>query len=81
MAPVEGTPMAGHPVVPVLCLTAAALLVGGAGGSAHLLDQPLQRFQRERNTGIGHAVFDEDRAAETHGHILVGLEPGPTDLH
>ncbi len=174
-APVEGTPMANYPLVPTLCLTAAAPLVGGAsgafaayrerlagrvlayslgdrqadkpaaqirlaraeadlraarlllddcvhtldqaygageeiarhdrsalrmattsavhtakravsslcdaaGGSAHLLDQPLQRFQRDLNTGIGHAVFDEDRAAETHGRILVGLEPGPTDL-
>lgn len=174
--PVAGTPMAGHPLVPTLCLTAAAPLVGGAGGafeayraqlaervlaysvgdrqaekpaaqvrlaradvdlraaglllddcvraldkaygpggegidradrsvlrmattsavhtakravtslcdaaggSAHLLDQPLQRFQRDLNTGVGHAVFDEDRAAETHGRILVGLEPGATDL-
>lgn len=174
--PVAGTPMAGHPLVPTLCLTAAAPLVGGAGGafeayrarltervlaysigdrqaekpaaqvrlaradvdlraaglllddcvrildqaygpegegiarvdrsalrmattsavhtakrsvtslcdaaggSAHLLDQPLQRFQRDLNTGVGHAVFDEDRAAETRGRILVGLEPGPTDL-
>jgi alkylation response protein AidB-like acyl-CoA dehydrogenase len=174
--PVEGTPMAGYPVVPVLCLTAAAPLVGGAGGafeayrerlagrvlaysvgqrqvekpaaqvrlaradadlrvarlllddcvrtldgaygaggsglaradrstfrlatttavhtakravaslcdaaggSAHLLDQPLQRFQRDLNTGVGHAVFDEDRVAETHGRLLVGFEAGPTDL-
>jgi hypothetical protein len=35
---------------------------------------------RHLNTGAGHVVFDEDRAAETHGRILVGLEPGPTDL-
>ncbi len=174
--PVAGTPMAGYPVVPVLCLTAATPLVGGAGGaftayrerlaervlayslgerqvekpaaqirlaradadlraarlllndgvrtldaaygpggagmsradrsilrmtttaavhtakqvvaslcdaaggSIHLLGQPLQRFQRDLNTGAGHAVFDADRAAEVHGRILVGLEPAVTDL-
>ena len=59
---------------------AVTSLCDAAGGSAHLLDQPLQRFQRDLNTGVGHAVFDEDRAAETHGRILVGLEPGATDL-
>lgn len=59
---------------------AAASLCDAAGGSAHLLDQPLQRFQRDLNTGIGHAVFDEDRTAETHGRVLVGLEPGLTDM-
>lgn len=59
---------------------AVSSLCDAAGGSAHLLDQPLQRFQRDLNTGIGHAVFDEDRAAEAHGRILVGFEPGPTDL-
>ena len=176
VAPVAGTPMAGYPVVPVLCLTAATPLVGGAGGaleayrrrlaervlaysfgerqvekpaaqirlaradadvrtarlllddcvrtlahaygpggrrlartersdlrmatttavhtakaavtsicdaaggSVHLLDQPLQRFQRDLNTGSAHAVFDADRAAEVHGRILVGLEPALTDL-
>ena len=31
--PVAGTPLAGYPLVPVLCLTAAAPLVGGAGGA------------------------------------------------
>lgn len=57
-----------------------ASLCDAAGGSVHLLDQPLQRFQRDLNTGVGHAVFDIDRAAEVHGRILVGLEPSPTDL-
>ena len=59
---------------------AVASLCDAAGGSAHLLDQPLQRFQRDLNTGVGHAVFDEDRVAETHGRLLVGFEAGPTDL-
>ncbi|MCB1014950.1 MAG: hypothetical protein KDB10_07505 [Acidimicrobiales bacterium] len=59
---------------------AVASLCDAAGGSVHLLDQPLQRFQRDLNTGAGHAVFDEDRAAETRGRVLVGLGPGPTDL-
>lgn len=59
---------------------AVASLCDAAGGSIHLLDQPLQRFQRDLNTGVGHAVFDADRAAEVHGRILVGLEPALTDL-
>lgn len=59
---------------------AVADLCDAAGGSAHLLHQPLQRFQRDLNTGSAHAVFDLDRAAETHGRVLVGLPIGPTDM-
>lgn len=59
---------------------AVGSLCEAAGGSAHLLDQPLQRFRRDLETGAAHAVFDEDRTAETHGRILVGLEPGLTDM-
>ncbi len=51
-----------------------------AGGSAHLLGEPLQRYWRDLNTGCGHAVFDEDRTAEMRGRIAVGLEPGLTDM-
>lgn len=59
---------------------AVGSLCDAAGGSAHMLDQPLQRFRRDLDTGSAHAVFDEDRTAETHGRILVGLEPGLTDM-
>ena len=59
---------------------AVSSLCDAAGGSVHLLGQPLQRFLRDLNTGVGHAVFDEDRAAEVHGRTLVGLEPALTDL-
>lgn len=59
---------------------AVAELCEAAGGSAHMLDQPLQRFHRDLDTGSAHAVFDLDRAAETHGRILVGLPAAPTDM-
>ena len=72
---------AGEKVAVLTCYDASfAALCDAAGGSIHLLDQPLQRFQRDLNTGAGHAVFDADRAAEVHGRILVGLEPALTDL-
>jgi 3-hydroxy-9,10-secoandrosta-1,3,5(10)-triene-9,17-dione monooxygenase len=51
-----------------------------AGGTAHFLDQPLQRFLRDVTVGSSHAVFDHDRAAETRGRILAGFEPRPTDM-
>ena len=59
---------------------AVAMLCDAAGGTAHLLDQPLQRFRRDLETGSAHAVFDLDRAAETRGRALLGLEPGPSDM-
>lgn len=63
-----------------LATRAVADLCAGAGGSAHLLSHPLQRFHRDLDTGSAHAVFDLDRAAETHGRVLVGLPTGPTDM-
>jgi alkylation response protein AidB-like acyl-CoA dehydrogenase len=62
------------------CKQAVNLLCDGAGGSAHLLDSPLQRFQRDLNTGSGHTVFDYDRTAELHGKLALGAEPGPADM-
>ena len=59
---------------------AVTRLCDAAGGSAHLLNHPLQRFQRDLGIGSAHAVFDLDRAAETHGRVLVGLPVGPTDM-
>ena len=59
---------------------AVTRLCDAAGGSAHLLNHPLQRFQRDLGIGSTHAVFDLDRAAETHGRVLVGLPVGPTDM-
>lgn len=63
-----------------LAKEAVRLLADAAGGSAHFLDQPLQRFLRDLTIGSSHAVFDHDRAAETRGRIMVGFEPGPTDM-
>ncbi|MCD9622662.1 hypothetical protein [Rhabdothermincola salaria] len=63
-----------------LAKDAVRSLADAAGGSAHFLDQPMQRFLRDLTIGSSHAVFDHDRAAETRGRIMAGFEPGPTDM-
>ena len=46
-------------------------VVTASGASAHFLDNPLQRIQRDINTVIAHTVFDLDVSAETYGSLLL----------
>jgi len=46
-------------------------VVSASGASAHFLDNPLQRIQRDINTLVGHTVFDLDIASETYGAMLL----------
>ncbi len=48
-------------------------VVDACGASAHFLDNPLQRIQRDINTVIGHTVFDLDTGTELYGRALLGL--------
>ena len=47
-----------------------------SGGSAHFLDQALQRSKRDVDTLSCHVVFDLDARLESHGRTLLGLDPG-----
>ena len=46
-------------------------VVSASGASAHFLDNPLQRIQRDINTVIAHTVFDLDVSAEAYGRLLL----------
>ncbi|HAL41331.1 MAG TPA: hypothetical protein DCP57_02720 [Gammaproteobacteria bacterium] len=48
-------------------------VVEASGASAHFLDNPLQRMQRDLNTLSCHTVFDLDLASEIYGRLLLGL--------
>lgn len=48
-------------------------VVEACGASAHFLDNPLQRMQRDLNTLSCHTVFDLDLASEIYGRLLLGL--------
>lgn len=58
-----------------LCRRAALHLAEGAGSSAHMLDQPFQRYVRDINMMASHFGFDLDIAHELHGRALLGLPP------
>ncbi len=45
-----------------------------SGGSAHFLDQPLQRALRDVQVASSHVVFDRDAQEEGFGRALLGLE-------
>jgi alkylation response protein AidB-like acyl-CoA dehydrogenase len=47
-----------------------------SGGSAHFLDNALQRSKRDVDTLSCHAVLDLDARLESHGRTLLGLDPG-----
>ena len=47
--------------------------VEACGASAHFLDNPLQRLQRDLNTLSCHTVFDMDVGSELYGRLLLGL--------
>ena len=48
-------------------------VVEACGASAHFLDNPLQRIQRDLNTASCHTVFDLDVSSENYGRLLLGL--------
>jgi alkylation response protein AidB-like acyl-CoA dehydrogenase len=48
-------------------------VVEACGASAHFLDNPLQRLQRDLNTLSCHTVFDMDVSSELYGRLLLGL--------
>ena len=50
-------------------------VVEASGAHAHFLDNPLQRIQRDLNTGAGHTVFDLDAGTELYGRLLLGYPP------
>ncbi len=55
------------------CKALVGDVVDGCGASAHFLDNPLQRIQRDINTARCHTVFDLDISREQYGRLLVGL--------
>lgn len=55
------------------CREAVNLICCAAGSSAHHLDNPLQRAQRDINTGANHVVFELDATTEQLGRIMLGL--------
>lgn len=66
--------LAGEAIV--LCREAVELLWSMAGGSAIMLDVPLQRYFRDIESLALHAVMSPDASFETYGRSLLGLDPG-----
>ena len=58
-----------------LCKRAIDRVALGSGAGAQFEDCPLQRFQRDINTLVGHVIFDFDGTAELYGRVLLGLPP------
>ncbi|WP_298674291.1 hypothetical protein [uncultured Sphingomonas sp.] len=58
-----------------LCQAAIRLIAEGAGSSAHMLNNPIQRALRDVNVMASHVVYDFDGANELLGRSLIGLEP------
>ena len=50
-------------------------LMFGAGSSAFLLDNPLQRFWRDLNVAARHAIYNPDVGFESYGRELLGVQP------
>lgn len=59
-----------------LCREAVELLWSMAGGSAIMLDVPLQRYFRDMESLALHAIMAPDANLETYGRTLLGLDPG-----
>ncbi|MEM7017702.1 MAG: acyl-CoA dehydrogenase family protein, partial [Pseudomonadota bacterium] len=49
-------------------------VVEACGASAHFLDNPLQRAQRDLNTLSCHTFFDMDVSSEMYGRLLLDVE-------
>jgi 3-hydroxy-9,10-secoandrosta-1,3,5(10)-triene-9,17-dione monooxygenase len=58
-----------------LCGDAINVIMRGSGASARALSNPLQRYQRDINTVLGHQIYDHDLSNEAHGRGLLGLPP------
>jgi 3-hydroxy-9,10-secoandrosta-1,3,5(10)-triene-9,17-dione monooxygenase len=58
-----------------LCGDAINVVMRGSGASSRALSNPLQRYQRDINTVLGHAIYDHEVANESHGRGLLGLPP------
>jgi alkylation response protein AidB-like acyl-CoA dehydrogenase len=59
-----------------LCKHAVDRLADAAGARAQFESSPLQRFQRDLHTLIGHVIFDFDATCDLYGRVLLGLDLG-----
>lgn len=50
-------------------------VASASGGSAHFLEDPLQRSLRDVQVASSHIAFDHDAQRELYGRLLLGLEP------
>jgi len=53
------------------CRNAVDQICANAGASAHMIDNPLQKVQRDMNTAACHAVFDKEMRYGDLGSILL----------
>jgi len=61
-----------------LCRDAISVAMDGSGASAHALDVPIQRYQRDCNVVVTHALYEPDANHEAQGRALLDLAPaGP----
>ena len=49
-------------------------LLEASGASAHFLDNPLQRIERDVDMISGHVVFDYDTSRELAGALTLGMK-------
>ena len=57
-----------------------ARLLGASGASAHFLDNPLQRINRDVDVLSGHVVFDYDTSRELAGALILGMDVPRTSM-
>lgn len=58
-----------------LCRDAIQIVTEASGAGAQSLDVPIQRYQRDCNMVLGHALYDADASNEQYGRALLGLAP------
>jgi len=51
-----------------------------AGSRATFLDSPIQRFQRDVNSLVTHAIFDVDGVGNLYGGVMMGQEVPPNAM-
>jgi alkylation response protein AidB-like acyl-CoA dehydrogenase len=56
------------------------ILSEAAGGSAHFLEDPLQRIKRDVDTLSGHVIFDYDTSRELAGTLAIGGRIPPVSM-
>jgi 3-hydroxy-9,10-secoandrosta-1,3,5(10)-triene-9,17-dione monooxygenase len=59
-----------------LCKRAVDRVTDAAGARAQFESSPLQRFQRDLHTLIGHVIFDFDATSDLYAKTLLGLDLG-----